>query len=340
MKVQEVILKAMAGSLKWWEAAEIIGVTDRTMRRWRERYEKDGYDGLYDYRKQQPSPKRIAVKTLEEVLQLYREKYFDFNVRHFHEKLSEEHSIDLSYTWVKLALQGAGLVAKKNKKYRLTSLGRVVYGLQITTQNALNNYWKLRAIDSLDDISEQELEQVIENMIGDQNLRELLAKKYSDIAISNVLEGSSCIHQQAEERNHGNLMLVEDDSDVLFAFKTILISEGYNVDAFTDSFEALKHFIKLNRPYYDLVLLDIRMRGMNGIQLCQKLKCIDNDLRVIFVSALDAAEELASILPDLNPPYIIRKPISANDFVKVVKKAVRFTKRLQSPIAMPGTSPS
>ena len=116
MKVQEVILKAMAGSLKWWEAAEIIGVTDRTMRRWRERYEKDGYDGLYDYRKQQPSPKRIAVKTLEEVLQLYREKYFDFNVRHFHEKLSEEHSIDLSYTWVKLALQGAGLVRKRSRR--------------------------------------------------------------------------------------------------------------------------------------------------------------------------------------------------------------------------------
>src|SRR5436190_9835326 len=116
MKVQEVILKAMAGSLKWWEAAEIIGVTDRTMRRWRERYEKDGYDGLYDYRKQQPSPKRIAVKTLEEVLQLYREKYFDFNVRHFHEKLVEEHHIALSYTWVKLALQGAGLVRKQRRR--------------------------------------------------------------------------------------------------------------------------------------------------------------------------------------------------------------------------------
>src|ERR1041384_1648465 len=85
MKVQEVILKAMAGSLKWWEAAEIIGVTDRTMRRWRERYQKHGYDGLYDYRKQQPSPKRIASEKLEQVLHLYREKYFDFNVRHFHE---------------------------------------------------------------------------------------------------------------------------------------------------------------------------------------------------------------------------------------------------------------
>jgi transposase len=116
MKVQEVILKAMAGRLKWWEAAEIIGVTDRTMRRWRERYEKDGYDGLYDYRKRQPSPKRIPLKTLEKVLQLYREKYFDFNVRHFHEKLSEEHDIQLSYTWVKLALQGAGLVGKQRRR--------------------------------------------------------------------------------------------------------------------------------------------------------------------------------------------------------------------------------
>ena len=116
MKVQEVILRAMAGSLKWWEAAEIIGVTDRTMRRWRERYQQDGYDGLYDCRKRQPSPKRIPVETLERVLQLYREKYFDFNVRHFHEKLIEEHNIQLSYTWVKLALQGAGLVKKRSRR--------------------------------------------------------------------------------------------------------------------------------------------------------------------------------------------------------------------------------
>jgi transposase len=70
MKVQEVILKAMAGSLKWWEAAEIIGVCDRTMRRWRERYQEGGYDGLYDRRKRRPSPKRIPMKTAEKVLQL------------------------------------------------------------------------------------------------------------------------------------------------------------------------------------------------------------------------------------------------------------------------------
>ena len=116
MKVQEVILKAMAGSLKWWEAAEIIGVSDRTMRRWRERYQEVGYDGLYDRRKHRPSPKRVPFKTAETVLQLYREKYFDFNVRHFHEKLTEEHGVGLSYTWVKAALQGAGLVKKQRRR--------------------------------------------------------------------------------------------------------------------------------------------------------------------------------------------------------------------------------
>jgi transposase len=116
MKVQEVILKALAGSLKWWEAAEIIGVSDRTMRRWRERYQDYGYDGLYDRRRGRPSPKRVPVQMVEKVLHLYRKKYFDFNVQHFHEKLVEEHGIELSYTWVKAALQGAGLVDQQRRR--------------------------------------------------------------------------------------------------------------------------------------------------------------------------------------------------------------------------------
>lgn len=116
MKIQEVILKAMAGKLKWWEAAEIIGVTDRTMRRWRQQYQEHGYSGLWDYRKRRPSPKRVAVADLEKVLRLYRERYFDFNVQHFHEKLREEHGLNYSYTWVKTALQEAGLVERRKKR--------------------------------------------------------------------------------------------------------------------------------------------------------------------------------------------------------------------------------
>src|SRR6516165_3358011 len=116
MKVQEVILRAMAKKITWWQAAEIIGISDRWMRRWRERYEEHGYDGLFDRRRGQPSPKRVPLAVVEQVLGLYRDRYFDCNVRHFHEKLVEEHGIELSYTWVKAALQGAGLVARGRKR--------------------------------------------------------------------------------------------------------------------------------------------------------------------------------------------------------------------------------
>jgi transposase len=116
MKLQDVLLKAMAKRITWWEAAEIIGVTDRTMRRWRERLEKDGYAGLADRRKGRPSRRRIPLATVEEVLRLYQEVYHDLNIRHFHEKLREEHGIRVSYTWVQKALQGAGLVARRRKR--------------------------------------------------------------------------------------------------------------------------------------------------------------------------------------------------------------------------------
>jgi transposase len=116
MKVQEVILRAMGKKITWWQAAEIIGISDRQMRRWRERYEEFGFRGLFDRRRGKPSPKRVAVAVVEKVLGLYREKYFDLNVRHFHEKLQEEHQVEISYSWVKGLLQGAGMVAKGRQR--------------------------------------------------------------------------------------------------------------------------------------------------------------------------------------------------------------------------------
>jgi transposase len=116
MKLQDVILKAMAKKITWMEAAEIAGVTDRTMRRMRERYQEFGYTGLFDQRRGKRSIHRVPMERAEEVLRLYREVYFDLNIRHFHEKLRDEHEITLSYTWVQQALQGAGLVAKRRKR--------------------------------------------------------------------------------------------------------------------------------------------------------------------------------------------------------------------------------
>src|SRR5216683_1216644 len=116
MKVQEVILRAMAKKITWWQAAEILGMSDRQMRRLHWRYREHGYEGVLDRRVGKPSPKRVPLAVVEQVLGLYQEKYFDLNVRHFHEKLREQHQIRLSYTWVKKALQGAGLVARGRKR--------------------------------------------------------------------------------------------------------------------------------------------------------------------------------------------------------------------------------
>ncbi|HYM12502.1 MAG TPA: ISNCY family transposase [Bryobacterales bacterium] len=116
MKLQDVLLKAMAKKMSWADAAEIIGISCRSMRRWRERLQEHGYSGLADRRKGKASGRRVPLATVEEVLRLYQEQYHDLNMRHFQEKLREGHGIGLSYTWVQQALQGAGLVARRRKR--------------------------------------------------------------------------------------------------------------------------------------------------------------------------------------------------------------------------------
>jgi transposase len=116
MKLQDVMLRAMAKRITWYQAAEILGISCRQMLRWQTRFKHEGYEGLFDRRRGVPSPKRVPLETVEKVLRLYQEEYFDFNVRHFHEKLGSEHGIELSYTWVKAALQGAGLVKPRRKR--------------------------------------------------------------------------------------------------------------------------------------------------------------------------------------------------------------------------------
>ena len=116
MKIKEVMTRAMSGQINWMQAAEIIGITDRSMRRWRKRLSRGGYEDLLDRRTRRPSAKRIDVSVIETVLRLYREKYFDLNVKHFVEKLHSQEQIGLSYTWVKTALQNAGLVQRYAKR--------------------------------------------------------------------------------------------------------------------------------------------------------------------------------------------------------------------------------
>jgi hypothetical protein len=102
MKVVEVILKAVAREIKWIQAADILGVTPRHIRRMRAVYQEQGIGGLSDRRRGRPSQRRAPYELVEKVLCLYADKYFDFNVKHFHEKLVSTHGLSCSYTWTRI----------------------------------------------------------------------------------------------------------------------------------------------------------------------------------------------------------------------------------------------
>jgi transposase len=130
MTVQAVILKAVSGEIHWFRAADILGWSPRTLRRWRERYEACGYAGLVDKRLHRPSIRRAPAGEVEQVLRLYRERYAGFNVRHFHEIVRREHGVTVSYSFVKQALQQAGLVKKRRARgrHRLRREPRACFG--------------------------------------------------------------------------------------------------------------------------------------------------------------------------------------------------------------------
>ena len=97
------------GEITQEEAAELLGVHVRTFQRWAMRYEEEGEAGLADRRLGRPSPKRAPQEELERMLGLYRDKYADFTVKHFHEQLVKRHDYKLGYTVTKLTLHRSGL---------------------------------------------------------------------------------------------------------------------------------------------------------------------------------------------------------------------------------------
>jgi len=116
MKVEEVILQVVGKRLTFWQAVRILRYSPRHLRRIMQRYRHRGFNSLLDGRRGRPSPKRMPCTVVEQILGLYREKYFDFSVRHFHEKLREEHGLLYSYTCIKRLLQSAGLVMRARQR--------------------------------------------------------------------------------------------------------------------------------------------------------------------------------------------------------------------------------
>ena len=146
MKVVEVILKAIGKEIKWIQAADILGVTPRTIRRMRAAYQEHGIGGLIDRRRGQPSKRRAPYELVEKVLCLYHDKYFDFNVKHFHEQLVGRHGLSCSYTFVKNLLQEAGYVKRSKGRggHRKRRERRPLFGQMLPLDGSEHEWLALR----------------------------------------------------------------------------------------------------------------------------------------------------------------------------------------------------
>jgi CheY-like chemotaxis protein/predicted transcriptional regulator len=136
---------------------------------------------------------------------------------------------------------------------------------------------------------------------------------------SKYLESSSKLHKSST--HIPSIMVVDDEPDILLTYESFLSNAGFNVSTFEEPYKALVEFTS-NPRLYDLIILDIRMENLNGLQLYQCMKAIDSNSKLLFASALDAAKELTSILPDIRSQDILRKPVDRENFIMTVKIAL------------------
>jgi hypothetical protein len=115
-KFGDVLRRWNGGDLSMFEAGELLGMSERQFRRYRDRYEEAGDDGLRDRRLGKLSTRRVPAEAIEEMLELYRNRYLGWNVKHFHEHLVRDHHFSWGYTFIKTQLHAAGLVERAKRR--------------------------------------------------------------------------------------------------------------------------------------------------------------------------------------------------------------------------------
>lgn len=134
LKLKDVLSHWQAGALSQLEAAEVLGMSERTFRRYVQRFETDGEAGLIDRRLNRRSGRAVPEEVAFEVERLYRERYDGFTAKHFHEHLQRDHKFRWGYTWTKTFLQDVGLIGKakvrgahRRKRPRRPMVGMLVH---------------------------------------------------------------------------------------------------------------------------------------------------------------------------------------------------------------------
>jgi CheY-like chemotaxis protein len=131
-------------------------------------------------------------------------------------------------------------------------------------------------------------------------------------------------HEQQPQEHSTNILVIDDEADTLYTYESFLSDEGYNVKTFSDPQEALEHFFQLPDPssHYKLALLDIRMPKLNGLQLFHKMKALSPKIKIMFCSALDVAQEVTSVFPDIDHEDFMRKPVEREHFINKINSTL------------------
>ena len=149
------------------------------------------------------------------------------------------------------------------------------------------------------------------------NIRNSTTQQEDDLVKKNAVE------RHRKPSKTPNILLIDDEHDDLFVLEKFLTREGFGVKSFSNSREALEHFSRTNPSFYDLIISDIRMPEINGLELYLGLKAIKNDVKVLFASAIELAEEILSVMPGVRREQLIKKPVEQKVFIELVKKTIR-----------------
>jgi len=203
----------------------------------------------------------------------------------------------------------------------------------VVCQDLINNnlLFKVQRLNEVSDtwIIKRQSDDAVSSFSSDNNNNAISYDK--TVSTNNYYDDENV--QQSVEHTF-NIMIVDDNSDILDFYKDFFLfsidsknDEKYCIETFSSAAEALKRFVDIyiNKKSfsYDLILIDIKMPDISGLQLYQLIKIIDMNVKILFISALDKAEEFEGVLPGITSKDIIKKPIQSEHFISTIKEKLK-----------------
>ena len=256
----------------------------------------------------------------------------------------ERYKISIDYGIIDLALAGdnyqldifgsaVNICSKINSSSSLAPKNEIIIGNNFyrilkSFPNILNNYnfvnkGELKVTENIGYptyIIERRSNTLLQN--DDTNSTHSIMMEKQPIIYEDIIENKNKKREGFffhKKKKNKRIIIVDDDEDILFTYRSFLKDYDYHIACFTDPTLILNYVGDLSNFDDLLIILDIRMKNLNGLQLHQKIKSIDPTIKILFVTALDILDELLNIFPGISKGQIMRKPVDKKTFTNTVK---------------------